>query len=57
VEAGAHVEPDDVVCIVEVMKLMNHVVAGVAGVVREVHAENGTMIEHGQVLFTIEAGA
>jgi len=57
VEAGRHVEPGDVVCIVEVMKLMNHVTAGLAGVVREVHVENGTMIEHGQRLFSIEVDA
>jgi len=57
VEEGQHVGPDDIVCIVEVMKLMNHVKAGVAGVVCAIHAENGAMIEHGQVLFTIEADA
>lgn len=57
VEEGARVAPDDIVCIVEVMKLMNHVKAGVGGIVRSVHAENGEMIEHGQLLFTVEAGA
>jgi biotin carboxyl carrier protein len=36
------------------MKLMNHVKAEVDGVVRAVHAENGTMVEHGQPLFDIE---
>jgi acetyl-CoA carboxylase biotin carboxyl carrier protein len=54
VEEGAHVDPDDIVCIVEVMKLMNHVKAGAAGVVRAIHVENGAMIEHGQTLVTIE---
>jgi acetyl-CoA carboxylase biotin carboxyl carrier protein len=56
VEEGARVEPDDIVCIVEVMKLMNNVEAGAAGVVREIHVENGTMIEYGQVLFSIDSG-
>jgi acetyl-CoA carboxylase biotin carboxyl carrier protein len=56
-EIGAHVDADDIVCIVEVMKLMNHVKAGVTGVVRVIHAENGTMVEHGQRLFSIEPGA
>jgi acetyl-CoA carboxylase biotin carboxyl carrier protein len=56
-EVGAHVAADDILCIVEVMKLMNHVKAGVAGVVRAVHADNGTMVEHGQRLFSIEPGA
>ena len=56
-EVGAHVAADDIVCIVAVMKLMNHVKAGVDGVVRAVHAENGAMIEYGQPLFSIEPGA
>lgn len=54
VEVGDEVRPDDTVCIVEVMKLMNHVRAGVAGTVRAVHPENGQMVEHGDLLFTIE---
>ena len=39
---------------VEVMKLMNHVKAGIAGVVRSVEVENGAMVEHGQVLFVLD---
>jgi acetyl-CoA carboxylase biotin carboxyl carrier protein len=54
VEVGDEVGPDDTVCIVEVMKLMNHVRAGVAGTVAAVHPENGQMVEHGDPLFTIE---
>jgi len=54
VEVGDEVGPDDTVCIVEVMKLMNHVRAGVAGTVRAVHPENGQMVEHGDPLFTVE---
>jgi acetyl-CoA carboxylase biotin carboxyl carrier protein len=54
VDVGQAVGPDDTVCIVEVMKLMNHVKAGLAGVVRSVEAENGAMVEHGQVLFVLD---
>jgi acetyl-CoA carboxylase biotin carboxyl carrier protein len=54
VEEGQHVGADDIVCIVEVMKLMNHVKAGAAGIVLAIHVENGAMIEHGQPLLTIE---
>jgi acetyl-CoA carboxylase biotin carboxyl carrier protein len=54
VEVGGRVSADDIVCIVEVMKLMNHVKAGIDGVVRAVHAVNGAMVEHGQPLFSIE---
>jgi acetyl-CoA carboxylase biotin carboxyl carrier protein len=55
VDVGQTVGPDDTVCIVEVMKLMNHVKAGVAGVVRSVEVENGAMVEHGQVIFLLDA--
>jgi acetyl-CoA carboxylase biotin carboxyl carrier protein len=54
VQVGQHVRAEDIICIVEVMKLMNHVKAEVDGVVRAVHAENGTMVEHGQPLFDVE---
>ncbi|MEX2289014.1 MAG: biotin/lipoyl-containing protein [Mycobacteriales bacterium] len=57
VEIGQRVEPDDPVCIVEVMKLFNHVQAGVTGTVRSVEIENGAMVEHGQALFVIEKEA
>ena len=45
VEVGATVSDGDTLGIVEVMKLMNHVKAGVDGTVRGVHADNGSMIE------------
>ena len=54
VEAGARVERDSVVCIIEVMKLMNSIRAGIAGTVREIRAENGDPVEFGQVLILIE---
>jgi len=54
VRLGDRVEADTVVCIIEVMKLMNSVVAGVAGIVIAVHASDGDLVEHGQALFTIQ---
>jgi acetyl-CoA carboxylase biotin carboxyl carrier protein len=56
VEVGAHVEPDDTVCIVEVMKLMNAVRAGCRGRVVEICAENGALVEYGQTLMRIDPG-
>jgi acetyl-CoA carboxylase biotin carboxyl carrier protein len=53
VEVGAHVEPDTVVCIIEVMKLMNSVAAGVKGVVTHVLVENAHMVEYAQPLIAI----
>src|SRR5438552_163256 len=54
VEVGAKVEPDDVVCIIEVMKLMNSIRAGRRGRVVEILAENAELVEYGQPLIVIE---
>ena len=53
VEVGAEVEPDTTVCIIEVMKMMNSVPAGLAGTVVEVCLENGELVEYGAPLFRI----
>jgi acetyl-CoA carboxylase biotin carboxyl carrier protein len=53
VEVGDRVEPDSVVCIIEVMKLMNTIHAGARGVVREIRVENSQPVEFGQVLLVI----
>jgi acetyl-CoA carboxylase biotin carboxyl carrier protein len=54
VEPGAKVRRDTIVCIIEVMKLMNSVEAGVDGVVTHVFAENAAMVEPGQPLIAIK---
>jgi len=53
VEIGDKVDPDAVVGIVEVMKLMNSVPAGVSGEIVAVHARNGELVEFDQPLFTV----
>ena len=55
VDVGARVEPESVVCLIEVMKMMNAVSAGVSGTVVEVCAENAQLVEYGAPLFRIEA--
>jgi acetyl-CoA carboxylase biotin carboxyl carrier protein len=57
VEAGTNVAAGDTLAIVEVMKLMNHVVAAAPGKVQAVLAENGARVEYGQPLFTIDPEA
>jgi acetyl-CoA carboxylase biotin carboxyl carrier protein len=54
VEVGDTVTADTTTCIVEVMKLMNHVKAGVAGRVVRVHPANGQQVAGGAPLFTVE---
>jgi acetyl-CoA carboxylase biotin carboxyl carrier protein len=53
VEVGAAVAPDTTVGIIEVMKLMNGVLAGVAGEIREICAEDGQPVEYNQVLMRV----
>jgi acetyl-CoA carboxylase biotin carboxyl carrier protein len=53
VEVGDKVDVDSVVAIVEVMKLMNSVTAGVAGEITAVHAQNGDLVEFDQPLFSV----
>ena len=54
VEVGQEVEPDTIVCIIEVMKLMNSIEAGVRGVVREIFVPNAAAVEFGEALMAIE---
>jgi acetyl-CoA carboxylase biotin carboxyl carrier protein len=54
VETGTRVEPTTTVCIIEVMKMMNSIPAGIAGTIVEIFAENAQLVEHGQPLFRVE---
>jgi len=54
VEVGNQVEPDTIVCIIEVMKMMNSVPAGVAETIAEVCCDNAALVEYGQPLFRVD---
>ena len=56
VEPGSPVEPDTVVGIVETMKLMNSVSAGVSGTVADILLENAEFAERDTVLMLIREG-
>ena len=55
VQVGDTVAADTTVAVIEVMKMMNTVVAGVGGRVAEVCRPEGQMVEHGDVLFRLAA--
>ena len=55
VEVGSRVDPDTVVGIVETMKLMNSVTAGVDGAVAEICLGNAEFAAHGATLLRIRA--
>mgnify|MGYP002712186746 CR=1 FL=1 len=54
VKVGDTVEVGQVLCIVEVMKLMNNIEAKTAGTVTEILVDNEDAVEHGQPLMVIE---
>jgi acetyl-CoA carboxylase biotin carboxyl carrier protein len=54
VDVGARVSADTTVCLIEVMKMMNSISAGVEGTIVEICAENAQLVEYGQPLFRVE---
>jgi len=54
VDIGSEIQPEQVICIIEAMKLMNEIKAEVKGKIKEILVENGHPVEFGQVLFRIE---
>ncbi|MBN1527249.1 MAG: acetyl-CoA carboxylase biotin carboxyl carrier protein [Candidatus Omnitrophica bacterium] len=54
VNIGDTIEPGQVICIIEAMKLMNEIKSEVKGKIVDIQAENAEPIEFGQVLFVVE---
>jgi acetyl-CoA carboxylase biotin carboxyl carrier protein len=54
VEVGSRVEEQTVIAIIEVMKLMNSIRAGVEGEVAEICIENGQAVEQNQTLIRVK---
>jgi acetyl-CoA carboxylase biotin carboxyl carrier protein len=57
VAAGSAVEPDTIVGIIEVMKLMNTVRAQVRGTVTDIVVADGALVEYGEVLLRVRKPA
>lgn len=53
VEVGQNVKKGDILCIVEAMKMMNHIEAETSGTIESILVENGQPVEYDQPLFTI----
>jgi acetyl-CoA carboxylase biotin carboxyl carrier protein len=54
VKVGDHVGPETTVCIVEAMKILNHIPAEVSGKIMSVLVENGDPVEYGQRMFEVD---
>jgi len=53
VKVGDRITEESIVCIIEAMKVMNEVKAGVAGVVAEVYVTSGGPVEFGMKLLRV----
>lgn len=53
VRVGDRVQPGQVLCIIEAMKLMNELEAEIAGEIVKCYVENGQPVEYGEPLFDI----
>jgi len=53
VKVGDTVEPGQVLCIIESMKLMNEIESEIAGTIVAKLMENGRAVEYGEALFAI----
>lgn len=56
VEVGTTVAKGDPLCMIEVMKLFTTIHAETSGVIESIGADNGQLVEFGQVLFSIKPG-
>ena len=53
IEVGSTVEPETIIGIIEVMKLMNTVRAGMSGTVQQIIAQDGALVEYGETLLRV----
>ncbi|MEI6831509.1 MAG: acetyl-CoA carboxylase biotin carboxyl carrier protein [Candidatus Omnitrophota bacterium] len=53
-EVGQTIEPGQVICIIEAMKLMNEIKSEIRGKILEILVDNAEPVEFGQPLFLIE---
>ena len=54
IEVGQTIEPGQVICIIEAMKLMNEIKSEIRGKILEILVDNAEPVEFGQPLFLIE---
>jgi acetyl-CoA carboxylase biotin carboxyl carrier protein len=54
VEVGQMIEPGQVICIIEAMKLMNEIKSEIRGKILEILVDNAEPVEFGQSLFLID---
>jgi acetyl-CoA carboxylase biotin carboxyl carrier protein len=53
-EAGQVIEPGQIICIIEAMKLMNEIKSEIKGKILEILLDNAEPVEFGQPMFLVE---
>ena len=56
IEVGRRVGPEDVVCILEAMKVMNEIKSECSGEIVKICVQNAEAVEYGQALFMVKPG-
>jgi len=51
---GSKIKAGQTLCILEAMKMMNHLEAEFDCEIKEIHASSGELVEYGQTLFTVK---
>ncbi|MBN1765809.1 MAG: acetyl-CoA carboxylase biotin carboxyl carrier protein [Sedimentisphaerales bacterium] len=54
VQVGDPIDEDQVVCIIEAMKVMNEIKSEVKGTIKEILVKNGQAVEYAQPMFLVE---
>jgi acetyl-CoA carboxylase biotin carboxyl carrier protein len=54
VKPGAKIKAGQTLCILEAMKMMNHLEAEFDCEIKETHVNSGELVEYGQILFTVK---
>jgi len=52
--AGSKIKAGQTLCILEAMKMMNHLEAEFDCEIKEIHVSSGELVEYGQTLFTVK---
>ena len=53
IEVGKHIKIGDTICVVEAMKMMNHIESDVSGIVESILVEDGEAVEFNQPLVIV----
>lgn len=54
IDIGETVKKNQILCIIEAMKLMNEIESDTDGILKEIFVKNGKPVEYGQKLFSIQ---